>query len=183
MPTKSRKIALMGYRAVGKSSLAIQFVQGQFVDAYDPTIENTFKKTFRIRGQDYELELVDTAGQDEFTIFPDQYSVDVHGYVLVYSIDSNKSFEICQIIHEKLIDLLGNPRVPIVLVGNKNDLHMERKVTHDDGRRLAEQMRAVFLETSAKENQCVVEIFQKVIAEIEKADGNLPDKEKNCNVS
>lgn len=170
----------MGYRSVGKSSLAIQFVQGQFVDSYDPTIENTFSKTVKVRGLEYDLFLVDTAGQDEYTIFPAQYSVDVHGYVLVYSIDSHKSFEVCQIIHEKLIDLIGNPNVPIVLVGNKSDLHNDRKVSTDEGRKVAENMKAVFLETSAKENQCVVDIFHKVIAEMEKADGNLPDGEKKC---
>ncbi|MFT7813883.1 hypothetical protein AGIG_G19474 [Arapaima gigas] len=38
---KSRKIAILGYRSVGKSSLTIQFVEGQFVDSYDPTIENS----------------------------------------------------------------------------------------------------------------------------------------------
>ncbi|XP_046688495.1 GTP-binding protein Rheb homolog [Homalodisca vitripennis] len=41
MPPKQRKIAIMGYRSVGKSSLSIQFVDGQFVDSYDPTIENS----------------------------------------------------------------------------------------------------------------------------------------------
>lgn len=57
---KQRKVALMGFRSVGKSSLAIQFVQGQFVDAYDPTIENTFNKTLKVRNQDFELFVVDT---------------------------------------------------------------------------------------------------------------------------
>ena len=46
---KQRKIAVMGSRSVGKSSLAIQFAQGQFVDSYDPTIENTFNKTMKIQ--------------------------------------------------------------------------------------------------------------------------------------
>ena len=41
----------------------------------------------------------------------------------------------------------------MVLVGNKTDLHMERRVTTDEGKALAEEMKAVFLETSAKENR------------------------------
>ena len=61
-----------------------------------------------MRGNDYELLLVDTAGQDEYSLMPPEYSVDIHGYVLVYSIDSEKSHEVCQILHEKLIDLIGN---------------------------------------------------------------------------
>ena len=59
-------------------------------------------------GNEYQLLLVDTAGQDEFTIFPPEYSTNIQGYVLVYSIDSAKSFEVCEVLHEKLCDLLGN---------------------------------------------------------------------------
>ena len=43
--------------------------------------------------------------------------------------------------------------VPIVLVGNKSDLHNERQVSVEKGKKLAEEMKAFFLETSAKENQ------------------------------
>lgn len=43
--------------------------------------------------------------------------------------------------------------VPVVLVGNKKDLHMDRVVTQEEGRRLAESWKAVFLEASAKQNE------------------------------
>lgn len=66
-----------------------------------------FTKTIRINSQDYEVKLVDTAGQDEYSIFPLQYSIDVHGYVLVYSITSLKSFEVIKVIYEKLLDVTG----------------------------------------------------------------------------
>lgn len=180
MSGRERKIAIMGYRSVGKSSLAIQFVQGQFVDYYEPTIENTFKKTISIKGHQYDLFLVDTAGQDEYSIFPPEYSVDVNGYVLVYSIDSPHSFEVCRSIHVKLIDLLGANSVPIILVGNKSDLQSDRRVSHEQGKKLAEEMKAVFLETSAKENQNVEEIFRKVIAQMESQDGIGGDDAKKC---
>jgi len=54
---------------VGKSSLTIQFVENQFVDAYEPTIENTFTKNVKIRGQEYQVTLVDTAGEEFMLIF------------------------------------------------------------------------------------------------------------------
>lgn len=47
----------------GKSSLAVQFVDGHFVESYYPTIENTFSKTIQWKGQDFSTEIVDTAGQ------------------------------------------------------------------------------------------------------------------------
>ena len=100
------------------------FFQGQFVDSYDPTIENTFNKTLKVRNQEFELFVVDTAGQDEYSIFPTQYAVDIHGYVLVYSIDSLKSFEVIQVLYDKIVDMVGNPKVPVVLVGNKKDLEV-----------------------------------------------------------
>lgn len=66
-----------------------------------------FTKSTRVNSQDYELKLVDTAGQDEYSIFPTQYSMDIHGYVLVYSITSKKSFETVKIIYDKLLDITG----------------------------------------------------------------------------
>ena len=66
-----------------------------------------FTTQVKIRGSDYLLHLVDTAGQDEYDIFPSQYSMNVHGYVLVYSITSKQSFEVVDIIHEKLLDMTG----------------------------------------------------------------------------
>ncbi|CAD6207862.1 GSCOCG00010250001-RA-CDS [Cotesia congregata] len=189
MPPKQRKIAIMGYRSVGKSSLSIQFVEGQFVDSYDPTIENsnllfilTFTKNTRVNSQDYEVKLVDTAGQDEYSIFPTQYSMDIHGYVLVYSITSAKSFEVVQIIYDKLLDITGKNHVPIVLVGNKTDLYVDRMVTTEQGKKLADSWQAVFLETSAKQNESVADIFHTLLMEIEKADGNVQEK-SNCLIS
>ncbi|KAJ8986287.1 hypothetical protein NQ317_009997 [Molorchus minor] len=195
MTSKQRKIAVMGYRSVGKSSLSIQFVEGQFVDSYDPTIENTFTKSTRINSQVYELKLVDTAGQDEYSIFPSQYSIDVHGYVLVYSITSMKSFDVVKSIHEKLLDITGKGHVPVVLVGNKTDLHMERTISTEEGKRLADEWKAIFLETSAKQNavvcynkgytgysgKSVADIFHILLTEIEKADGNMSEK-SNCSI-
>ncbi|GFS96315.1 GTP-binding protein Rheb homolog [Nephila pilipes] len=182
MPPKQRKIAIMGYRSVGKSSLTIQYVEARFVDSYEPTIENTFTKTTKVNGQEYFIKLVDTAGQDEFSIFPQSYSMDIHGYVLVYSITSERSFEIVKSIHHRLLDMTGKVQVPIVLVGNKVDLHMERTVSYEDGKRAAASMNAEFLEASAKQNESVADIFKRIILEIEKANGNVQEK-SNCVVS
>uniref|UniRef100_A0A9J8B1Q8 GTP-binding protein Rheb n=1 Tax=Cyprinus carpio carpio TaxID=630221 RepID=A0A9J8B1Q8_CYPCA len=233
---KYRKIAVLGYRSVGKSSLTIQFVEGQFVDSYDPTIENTFNKMVSVNGQDFNLQLVDTAGQDEYSIFPQSHSMDIHGYVLVYSVTSMKSFEVVQVLHDKLLDMVGKIQVPTVLVGNKKDLHMERVIKPEEGKKLADSWGAAFMESSAKENQvtlfflfiieellltlqlftkhviylsaihiflfCIVwtfvymffickrtfilqtavEVFKRIILEMEKVDGNAPSEEKKCAV-
>lgn len=183
MPARVRKIAIMGFRSVGKSSITIQFVENQFVDSYDPTIENTFSKTVKIRGQDYQLDLIDTAGQDEYSLVPQSYIMNIDGYVLVYSVTSYKSLEVVKVIYEKLLDMTGKKQVPLVLVGNKTDLRMEREVSADEGKRLADQWRAAFCETSAKENQKINELFTSVILEIEKSEGNNLQEKGSCVVS
>lgn len=181
-PPRQRKIAIMGFRSVGKSSLTLQFVEGKFVDSYDPTIENTFTKTVKFRSQDYFLKLIDTAGQDEYSIVPSTYSMDIHGYILVYSITSTKSFDVVKVIYEKLLDMTGKGNMPIVLVGNKTDLHMERTVSYEDGKAVADSWNGAFLEASAKENQSVQEIFQTILLQIEKTSGNLSEPSK-CTLS
>ncbi|KAG9508682.1 GTP-binding protein Rheb [Fragariocoptes setiger] len=186
MPAKQRKIAIMGFRSVGKSSLTIQFVESLFVDSYDPTIENTFTKTDKVRGQEYYLKLVDTAGQDEYSIFPHSYAIDIHGYCLVYSINSLKSFEVIKIIYEKLLDMTGKVHIPIVLVGNKNDLHTERVITYEEGKKLADLMKAVFMEVSAKQNSVVNKMFHNLIEQIEQVDNQLnenhQEKPSKCTI-
>ncbi|XP_043538073.1 GTP-binding protein Rheb-like isoform X3 [Chiloscyllium plagiosum] len=159
-PLKFRKIAVLGYRSVGKSSLTIQFVEGQFIECYDPTIENTFNKTINFDGQDFYLQLVDTAGQDEYSMFSRSHTVDVHGYVLVYSVTSMKSFEVIKVIHSKLLDMVGKIQV----------------VQTEEGKKLADSWGAAFLESSAKQNDTTVQIFKMMIQEIEKADGCTQDR-------
>uniref|UniRef100_A0A671NAH0 GTP-binding protein Rheb n=1 Tax=Sinocyclocheilus anshuiensis TaxID=1608454 RepID=A0A671NAH0_9TELE len=139
----------------GKSSLTIQFVEGQFVDSYDPTIENTFTKMITVNGQEYHLQLVDTAGQDEYSIFPQTYSIDINGYILVYSVTSNKSFEVVKVIHEKLLDMVG--KVQLVLCVSLSVISCE------EGKALAESWNAAFMESSAKENQVMILTSQELL--------------------
>uniref|UniRef100_A0A3B3B5W5 Ras homolog, mTORC1 binding n=1 Tax=Oryzias melastigma TaxID=30732 RepID=A0A3B3B5W5_ORYME len=155
---KSRKIAVLGYRSVA------------------------FTTTMTVNGQEYNLQLVDTAGQDEYSIFPQSYTIDVDGYILIYSVTSFKSFEVIRVIHEKLLDMVGNVQVPITLVGNKKDLHMERMISFEDGRALADSWNATFLESSAKENQTAVEVFRRMILEVEKMEAGQPQSRTPCSV-
>lgn len=170
----------MGFRAVGKSSLTIQFVENHFVDSYDPTIENTFQKSVSYKGQDYLINVVDTAGQDEYSIFPRSYTVDVDGYLLVYSVTSMKSFDTVKVIRDKLLDQSGTTNIPLVLVGNKTDLHMQRVISTEMGKKLAADWKASFVECSAKQNEGVEEIFQKILQQVEQVQGN--DPESGCTV-
>jgi len=170
-PAKSRKIAVVGSRSVGKSSLTVQFVDGHFVESYYPTIENTFSTTIRVKNQDFALEIVDTAGQDEYSILNSKHFIGIHGYMLVYSVASMASFEMIDVLRNKILNHLGTESVPIVIVGNKSDLRPEqRQVTEEEGKKAAERFKCAFEETSARKNEQVKEAFEKMVEQIEKSE-------------
>lgn len=67
------KIVVVGGGGVGKSALTIQFIQSQFVDEYDPTIEDSYRKQCVIDGETALLDVLDTAGQEEYSAMREQY--------------------------------------------------------------------------------------------------------------
>lgn len=97
------------HAGAGKSSLTVQYVDGHFVDSYYPTIENTFSKVIRYKNQDIATEIIDTAGQDEYTILNSKHFIGIHGYMIVYSVASKQSFEMCRIIRDKILNHLVRP--------------------------------------------------------------------------
>ncbi|BGP55549.1 hypothetical protein JCM8202_001653 [Rhodotorula sphaerocarpa] len=168
IPPKMRKVALLGSRSVGKSSLTVQFVDQHFVDSYYPTIENTFTKIVKHKGSEYQLDIIDTAGQDEFSILSSRHAVGLHGWILVYSVSSRSSFEMCSIIREKILNYTGREKVPMVLVGNKSDLAVQRQVTKEEGTALAANWGLTsFVETSARTGENVNRVFDLIVAQIE----------------
>ncbi|CAF4028072.1 unnamed protein product [Rotaria magnacalcarata] len=92
MPISEYKLCVFGSGGVGKSCLTMQFVQGIFMPKYDPTIEDVYKKTVEIDEKQYSLEILDTAGTEEFSAMRDLYVKNGQGFVLVYSITSQATF-------------------------------------------------------------------------------------------
>ncbi|KAL1691729.1 P-loop containing nucleoside triphosphate hydrolase protein [Schizophyllum commune] len=165
---RRRKIAVMGSRSVGKSSLVGQFIDCRFESSYYPTIENSHQRNLVFDGLEYEVEVLDTAGQDEYSFLNPHHAVGhIHGYVLVYSINSRRSFEMVQTIHDKIADW-GIADVPCVIAASKVDLRDGRQVDPAEGRSLASTHNAAWIETSAKENVNVGKVFELCLEEIEK---------------
>ncbi|WFD28242.1 GTP-binding protein [Malassezia nana] len=175
---KKRKIAVLGSRSV------VRFVEDAFVDSYYPTIENVFEKTVKYKGQEYNCDIVDTAGQDEYSILNSKHAIGIHGYVLVYSIASRASFEMIQTVYDKILNYTGTSTIPCVLVGQKSDLHAQRQVPEAEGKALAQSLHCAWVETSARHNANVTKVFELVLAEIEKAaaPGGAEPQPSKCTV-
>jgi GTPase KRas protein len=163
------KIVLLGDGGVGKTSITIQLTSNHFVDEYDPTIEDTYRKQWVIDDQACLLEILDTAGREEFTELRDKAIRDADGFVLVYSITSHSSFEQIWTYQEQVIRVTENTKVPIILVGNKIDLGDKRQVENKEGIELTEKLHLhSFLESSAKTRENIEEIFVNLVRQIRK---------------
>jgi GTPase KRas protein len=130
------------------------------------------------------LEVLDTAGQEEYTALRDQWIRDGEGFVLVYSISSRSSFTRIQRFHNQIQRVKessasspnypGSPissvapsaPVPIMLVGNKSDRVTEREVSTQEGHALARELGCEFVEASAKNCINVEKAFYDVVRQL-----------------
>lgn len=174
-----RKVVILGSPSVGKTSLTQQYIAPPSYNAsYFPTIESTSHKNVSYDGINYECEIIDSAGQDEYTLFPSKYAVGVHGYMLVFSITSRQTFEMVQTVHDKILDFAGLEKVPCVVVGQKVDLASERQVTQAEGEALAKRLGAAYIESSAKDNKNVGKAFEVLLKEMQRVYNPAPEKKK-----
>ena len=143
------KLVVVGGGGVGKSCLTIQLIQSHFVDEYDPTIEgkslaiemvlgmilitcsslDSYRKQCVIDDEVALLDVLDTAGQEEYSAMREQYMRTGEGFLLVYSITSRQSFEEIQVFQQQILRVKDKDYFPIIIVGNKCDLDAEREVS------------------------------------------------------
>jgi len=171
------KLIVMGSGGVGKSAMTVRFTAGNFVEHYDPTIEDSYQKTVVVDGAAVHLEILDTAGQEEYSALRETFMATGHGFVLVYSVTDDASFEKLTEMHERIKTIMGERKesdIPIVLVANKCDVAEEDKaVDRSEGENLQATFGAThFFETSAKQNLNVEECFLALTQTILKKNPN-----------
>jgi len=160
------KLVVVGGGGVGKSCLTIQLIQSHFVDEYDPTIEDSYRKQCVIDDEVALLDVLDTAGQEEYSAMREQYMRTGEGFLLVYSITSRPSFEEIPTFQQQILRVKDKDYFPVIVVGNKCDLDVERAVSQQEGRELAQHFNCKFIETSAKSRINVDEAFYNLVREI-----------------
>ncbi|KAH6941585.1 hypothetical protein HPB50_020478 [Hyalomma asiaticum] len=180
------KLVVVGAGGVGKSALTIQLIQNHFVDEYDPTIvslhekfvdnstagvfvisEDSYRKQVVIDGETCLLDILDTAGQEEYSAMRDQYMRTGEGFLLVFAVNNGKSFEDISMYREQIKRVKDADDVPMVLVGNKCDLPT-RAVDMKQAGEVARNYAIPFIETSAKTRMGVDDAFYTLVREIRK---------------
>ncbi|XP_046805715.1 GTP-binding protein Di-Ras2 [Lucilia cuprina] len=160
------RVVVFGAGGVGKSSLVLRFIKGTFRESYIPTIEDTYRQVISCNKNICTLQITDTTGSHQFPAMQRLSITKGHAFILVYSVCSKQSLEELKPIWNLIKELKGQDivNIPVMLVGNKCDESDElRTVSEMEGKAQAASWNISFMETSAKTNHNVTELFQELL--------------------
>lgn len=137
------------------------------MSTYDPTIEDTYRKLLVIDAQQCMVEILDTAGTEQFLALKELYIKSGQGFILAFSLTSLASVNELGPLREAIIRIKDTTTIPLVLVGNKSDLKTDRQVPREVGTSLSKAWGNVpYYESSARKRINVDEIFADVVRQI-----------------
>ncbi|KDN49081.1 hypothetical protein RSAG8_02434, partial [Rhizoctonia solani AG-8 WAC10335] len=150
------KLVLLGESAVGKSSLVIRFVKGNYEEFRESTIGAAFlTQTVTLEDQTVvKFEIWDTAGQERYKVMAPMYYRNAHCAVVVYDITQQASLDKAKTWIREL-QRQADPSIIIALCGNKSDLAARRQVTQEEAKKYADEEGLMWGETSAKSGEGV----------------------------
>ena len=165
------KIILIGDSAVGKTNIMNKYLKGTFNENTKATVGVEFgSKLFNIENHKIKARIWDTAGQEKYKAITGAYYKGSKGAFVVYDITRKETFEST----DKWINDLkvtADPKINIILIGNKCDLEDKREVLKDQGEEKAKSFGCAFLETSALSGDNIDKGFEMMVSEIFKIFG------------
>ena len=172
------KVLILGDSSVGKTCFLLKYTDKVFNEVYMSTIGLDYRlKALTLKsGKKVKLQIWDTAGQDRFRTITKNYYKGAHGIILIYDVTNTDTYDnvenwISQIKEE------ASPNVVIYLVGNKVDMEDKRKVTTEEGQKVADENNLPFIETSAKSDINVNETFDNLVEKMDNVFSNLEKKD------
>uniref|UniRef100_A0AAV1U059 Ras-related protein Rab-21 n=1 Tax=Peronospora matthiolae TaxID=2874970 RepID=A0AAV1U059_9STRA len=157
--TTKLKVVLLGEGRVGKTSILLRYIKGEYDERQDSTLQASYlDKRLLVDNCRVALSLWDTAGQERFHALGPIYYRDADGALLVYDITDVESFHKVRTWVRELRRIVGDD-ISICIAGNKSDLHRNRKVSEEDAKRYAASVGAAHFDTSAKLNRGLEDVF------------------------
>lgn len=161
------KVIMVGSGGVGKSALTLQFMYDEFVEDYEPTKADSYRKKVVLDGEEVQIDILDTAGQEDYAAIRDNYFRSGEGFLLVFSITEHESFSATVEFREQILRVKAEEdKIPLLLVGNKSDLEERRQVSVDEARGKAEEWGVQYVETSAKTRANVDKVFFDLMRDV-----------------
>ena len=168
------KLLIIGESGVGKTCILLRFADDKFPIVHQTTVGVDFKqKMINFNNKTIKIQIWDTAGQERFRTLTNNYFKPANGIILVYDVsDENSFYSIKNWI--KQIESLADPSVCVILIGNKCEVDESvRKVKYEDAQKLAKELKIPFMETSAKNNLNISQVFNTITKQIiDKLEGN-----------
>ena len=170
MHAQGCRFAVIGADGVGKSTVVFRFVNGEFVEDFDPTIADDYRKQYTLDDKLLSVEIVEYTSEYLNAMARD-YRHAIKGYMFMYAITSKQSLEDMKEIYKHFEDgyafFSQNPDngKALVIVGNKSDLQEHRQVSAEEGEALAKEWGCKFYEISAKTNENLDNVFETIITD------------------
>ncbi|NXS99608.1 RAB17 protein, partial [Jacana jacana] len=165
-PTYMYKVVLLGSTSVGKSSLAYRYVKNDFKESLPTVGCSFFTQTLNLEVATIKFEIWDTAGQEKYHSVCHLYYRGAHTALLVYDITKKETLNRAKQWLRDLEKEFLPDEIVVALVGNKMDLAAEREVATEEGEEFARSKGLLFMETSAKSNHQVNDIFMAIAQEL-----------------
>ncbi|KIY43958.1 hypothetical protein FISHEDRAFT_77880 [Fistulina hepatica ATCC 64428] len=164
---KAYHVVVLGAGGVGKSALTVRYMRNVFIENYDPTIEEEYRRSVTVDGQISALEVLDTAGAEQFTSLNEVYMKSGQGFVLVFSLTQEASLREVDNLRQQIYRVKGGDvNTPIIVVGTKMDLADEREVDGEALHRLASRWGLPIYETSSKKGWNVPDVFEDLLRQM-----------------
>lgn len=184
------KIAFLGGPAVGKTSIINNFLKKRFEEHPATIHASCFHSTNTVNGKDVDVDIWDTAGQEQYRSIGSIYYRDAGAAICVYDLTSQKSFDVLDEYVNDYLDCVPNGIV--VIAANKFDMVQENSQLQEQGYQYAETQHFDFFVTSAKTGQSIPDLFNQVILNVLEArneslpkpvnlDGDSDSNKKSCN--
>ena len=160
------KILIIGDSNVGKTNFIHRFCDNEFNQIYMATTSVDLKSSLlEINDKKIRIQLWDTAGQEKFRSITKNLFLKVQGVLAVYDITDEKSFKNLRSWVSLIKEEYGN--MPIIIVGNKNDLENQRLISKNEAISYAEEQKIDYIETSSKTGDNITKaltlIAQKIL--------------------
>uniref|UniRef100_A0A8V0Z1L0 Ras related dexamethasone induced 1 n=1 Tax=Gallus gallus TaxID=9031 RepID=A0A8V0Z1L0_CHICK len=186
------RMVILGSSKVGKTAIVSRFLTGRFEEQYTPTIEDFHRKFYSIRGEVYQLDILDTSGNHPFPAMRRLSILTGDVFILVFSLDNRDSFEEVQRLKQQILETKSclknktkeNIEVPLVICGNKGDRDFYREVQPREIEQLvgADPKKCAYFEISAKKNSSLDQMFQALFAMAKLPSEMSPDLHRKVSV-